>query len=63
MCGTSRNKKGSALTLKVGSKDSANPPNLTYLDTGTGTVTILDSDLEESIQSGMKHNLEKIKSV
>ena len=30
-------------------KDSANPPNLTYQDTGNGTVTINNSDLEESL--------------
>ena len=30
-------------------KDSANPPNLTYQDTGTGTVTINNSDLGETI--------------
>ena len=30
-------------------KDSANPPNLTYKDTGTGAVSISNSDLEETI--------------
>ena len=38
-------------------KDSATPPNLTYQDTGTGTVTISDSDLEESINISATYKL------
>ena len=38
-------------------KDSATPPNLTYQDTGTGTVTINDSDLEESINISATYKL------
>ena len=38
-------------------KDSANPPNLTYLDTDTGTVTINNSDLEESINISATYKL------
>ena len=38
-------------------KDSANPPNLTYQDTGNGTVTINNSDLEESINISATYKL------
>jgi hypothetical protein len=38
-------------------KDSSNPPNLTYQDTGTGTVTINNSDLEESINISATYKL------
>ena len=38
-------------------KDSATPPNLIYQDTGTGTVKILNSDLEESINISATYKL------